>query len=61
MRKTYIIPATTVEDVDFEQILAESGVRGFVDDTPSSGFGGVDIDGSIDPEVRGNASWGDEW
>lgn len=62
MKKTYIIPCTTVMQAEVEQILANS-VRGTIDDDIEIGFGGIDEDGDIDPSVKekkGSIDW-DGW
>ena len=50
MKKTYIIPFAEVMLTEQEQPLATSGVVS----NNGIGFGGVDEDGNLDAEVRGN-------
>ena len=37
-----------------EMMLAASGVSGKIGDSPSIGYGGVDEEGTLDAEVKGN-------
>ena len=53
MKKTYIIPQVTVEQVLGEQMLAVSGVKSISNDV-NIGYGGVDTDGDLDADVKGN-------
>lgn len=54
MKKTYIIPATSLMSAEVEQMLANSvWSEGF-----GIGYGGVDEDGSHDPEVK-ESDWSD--
>lgn len=48
MKKTYIIPETSTEQVHCECILAISGVASNNDIV----YGGVDVDGVEDPDVK---------
>ena len=49
-KKTYIRPTATEEAVLTEQFLADSGVSS----DNGIGFGGVDVDGSLDADVKEN-------
>ena len=40
--------------VNGEMMLAASGVSGKIGDSPSIGYGGVDEEGILDAEVKGN-------
>lgn len=51
MKKTYIIPCTSVSLAQSEQILASSGVISNSNDI-NIGFGGVDTNGDQDPSVK---------
>lgn len=54
MKKTYIIPEMTAVVMHGEQMLAVSGVTGKIGDTAGPGYGGVDDNGELDPEVKEN-------
>ncbi len=60
MKKTYIIPETTAVAIHGEQMLAGSGVTGIIGEDSGPGYGGVDSNGELDPEVKGN-SFDFEW
>lgn len=51
VKKTYIIPCTSVSLAQPEQILASSGVISNSNDI-NIGFGGVDTNGDQDPSVK---------
>lgn len=53
MKKAYIKPETSVERVLDEQMLAVSGVKSISDDV-NIGYGGVDEDGDLEVDVKGN-------
>lgn len=50
MKKRYIIPETKVVLLHGETILSASGVTS----NNGIGYGGVDEQGELDPEVKGN-------
>ena len=50
MKKPYIIPETCVVLTLHEMPIAVSGVTG----NNGIGFGGVDKEGTVEPEVKGN-------
>ena len=54
MKKEYIKPGMNVVRLSAEMMLAASGVSGKIDDSPSIGYGGVDEEGTLDAEVKGN-------
>lgn len=58
MKKTYIIPQTCVDLAQCESLVAISGgVNG-----NDIGFGGVDTDGTVVPEVKPHRDvWDEEW
>ena len=57
MKKTYIIPQISVDQAWCESLVAISGVS-----SDEIGYGGVDTDGTIVPEVkRHHDVWDDEW
>lgn len=51
MKKTYIIPSTSVEQAEAVKMLAAS-IVGKVDNSEEIGYGGIDEDGSQDPCVK---------
>ncbi len=54
MKKEYIKPLLNIVRVNGEMMLAASGVSGKIGDSPSIGYGGVDEEGTLDAEVKGN-------
>ena len=54
MRKTYIKPVSHILRISGETVLAASGVNGKIGNSVEIGYGGVDDDGILDPEVKGN-------
>ena len=54
MKKEYIRPVMSIVRVSGEMMLAASGVSGKIGDSPSIGYGGVDEEGILDAEVKGN-------
>ena len=54
MKKRYIIPETKVVLLHGETILSASGVVGKIGNDEGIGFGGVDVDGSLDADVKEN-------
>ena len=56
MKKKYIIPETKVVRLHGETILSASGVTS----NNGIGYGGVDVDGSLDADVKEN-SFEFEW
>ena len=55
--KTYIIPQIYVDQAQCESLIAVSGVS-----SDEIGYGGVDTDGTVVPEVkRHQGVWDDEW
>ena len=54
MKKDYIKPLLNIVRVNGEMMLAASGVSGKIGDSPSIGYGGVDEEGTLDAEVKGN-------
>ena len=59
MKKIYIIPCTCIIEGEVDQMLATSGVLSNNNDI-NIGYGGVDTDGSQDPNVKeGNFDF--EW
>ncbi len=58
-KKLYIQPQTEIANVLFTQMLAESGLTGGGDGS-GVGYGGVDVGGDKDPDVKGEA-WTDIW
>ncbi len=54
MKKRYIIPETNIEQLCAEAFLAVSGVVGKIGNQNDIGFGGVDEEGVLNPEVKGN-------
>lgn len=54
MKKIYIIPAMSVVRMHGESILAVSGVCGKIGTADDIGFGGIDENGVLDPEVKGS-------
>lgn len=54
MKKTYIIPCLNLMQAQAEQILASSGVTSNSNNV-NIGYGGVDEDGDIDPDVKESA------
>lgn len=60
MRKIYIKPTTTFEDIRGIQLLSDSEtLSGTLDDKLIIDFGGVDDDGNLDPSANRNNSWDD--
>ena len=59
MRKTYIQPCMEEMQAQAVQMLAVSGVIG----SNGIGYGGVDSDGSLNPETKEEKwdLWDDEW
>ena len=59
MKKTYIQPCMEEMQAQAAQMLAVSGVIG----SNGIGYGGVDSDGSLDPETKEEKwdLWDDEW
>lgn len=52
MKKTYIAPTFTLLSIAPASIVCVSGVRGWsddIDDFEDIDYGGIDIDGTIDP------------
>ena len=60
MKKTYIIPQVTVVQLHGEQMLAASGVKS-VNNGVSIGYGGVDTEGSLDADVKGDNAFDFSW
>jgi len=60
MKKTYIIPQVTVEQVLGEQMLAVSGVKSISNDV-NIGYGGVDEGGSLEADVKGDNAFDFSW
>ena len=54
MKKTYIIPNTSLEQVDVDQMIAGSVKSG-----NGIGYGGIDDNGSLNPDAK-ESSW-DIW
>lgn len=54
MKKNYIKPEMSSVRLCAEQMLAASGVKGNIGNSPSIGYGGVDEEGTLDAEVKGN-------
>lgn len=53
MKKTYIIPSTSIMQAQAEQILAASIISGNDGNGDMGiGYGGVDTDGGKDPSVK---------
>ncbi|MBQ7443644.1 MAG: hypothetical protein IJS59_07255 [Bacteroidaceae bacterium] len=52
MRKTYIIPSMRVVQTENEDLLANSPVVGKIGDSSDIGYGGIDSEGSQDPDVK---------
>ena len=50
MKKTYLIPSSVPMDMGSEKMIALSGVGG----NNGIGYGGVDTDGNLDPDVKDN-------
>jgi hypothetical protein len=48
MKKTYISPVTNVTEIELENMITASGVTG----NNGIGNGGVDEDGSLDPDAK---------
>lgn len=60
MKKKYITPRMWIVELQHIRPLATSGVG--VDSPYDIGYGGVDNDGIVVPEVRQiNGAWEDEW
>ncbi|MBR1665464.1 MAG: hypothetical protein IJ699_04485 [Bacteroidaceae bacterium] len=59
MKRTYTIPDMKVVQVQHETFIAISGVKSNSNDI-NIGYGGVDDNGELDPEVKGN-SFDFEW
>lgn len=61
MKKTYIIPNTSINLAQAEQMLASSGVTGS-GNSINIGYGGVDTDGGQVPSVKESDwnIWGEE-
>lgn len=59
MKKTYIIPNTSINLAQAEQMLASSGVISNGNDI-SIGYGGVDTGGGQDPSVK-ESNFDFEW
>ncbi len=62
MKRTYIIPKICVVMLQHNSHIALSyGVNGVMGDD-DIGYGGVDLDGSVIPDVKfHNNIWDDEW
>jgi hypothetical protein len=60
MKKIYIIPEMNVVLLHGETILSASGVTGKIGDNEGIGYGGVDVEGSLDADVKEN-SFEFEW
>ena len=61
MKKTYIIPNTSINLAQAEQMLASSGVTGGSNGI-NIGYGGVDTDGGQNPSVKESdwSIWGED-
>ena len=57
MKKTYIIPVVGVVATQCELPLAGSGVAS----NNGIGYGGVDTDGTLDPEVKEGGTFDFDW
>jgi hypothetical protein len=57
MKKTYIIPNTSLEQVDVDQMIA--GSIKSVNDNIDIGYGGIDNNGTLNPDAK-ESSW-DIW
>jgi len=58
MKKRYLEPQMIEAGLMEASMLAGSGVKGKVG-TESIGYGGIDTDGSLDPEVKQDGGWFD--
>ena len=52
MKKTYIIPCTSIELALAEQMLAGSGITGSGNGGINIGYGGVDTSGVLEPSAK---------
>lgn len=60
MKKIYSIPEMVEADLTEVTMLAASGAKGKIGDTIIVGYGGVDANGSKDPDVKKDAGWFDD-
>lgn len=49
MKKTYLVPVCNMVRMEEEEMVATSGMTS----DNGIGYGGVDVDGNWDPEVKG--------
>jgi len=58
MKKNYIAPIMSMDELALETIIAQSGLTATsLDDMP--GYGGLDKDGSKDPSAKSRNEWED--